>query len=121
MEKQTLEDLLNQYGTPIFEMGTTMNSIDIDIKVFASEDGSVAFYQHPPIEGGDITNTMATIIIELLHERTEQVSGHGLILHLKSMLRHGNGLSPDKRVEFYEGLMEKMISDLEALNKKDPG
>ena len=119
MENQTLDGLLEAYGAPIFEMSDTVNDIFIDIKVFVASDGTMHFYQTPQIEECDITNTMATIILELLLERPKQVSSQGLILHLRSALRDGKATTTDEdRIKLYERMMQKMIDDLELLNTK---
>lgn len=118
MERKTLDDLLKAYGAPVFEMSSTVNEIIIDIKMFTADDGSLAFYQNPQIEECDITNTLATIILELLLERGKQVSRDGLILHLRTVLRDGRAtMDYGDRVILYERMMQKMIDDLEALQE----
>jgi len=117
MENKTLDGLLEAYGAPIFEMSDTVNDIFIDIKVFVATDGTMHFYQSPQIEECDITNTMATIILELLLERGKEVSRDGLILHLKSRRRAAKKIAIESRLEFYEEMIDKMIDDLEALQE----
>jgi len=117
MEYKTLDDLLKAYGAPVFEMSSTVNEITIDIKMFMADDGSLAFYQNPQIEECDITNTLATIILELLLERGKEVSRDGLILHLKSRRRAAKKIAIESRLEFYEEMIDKMIDDLEALQE----
>lgn len=115
---QTLDGLLEAYGAPIFEMSDTVNEIFIDIKVFVASDGTMHFYQSPQIEECDITNTMATIILELLLERPKQVSSQGLVLHLRGALRDGAATTNyGDRIKLYERMMQKMIDDLETLNE----